>query len=69
MATYTVNVTINERYEFDDVLNADEAIQIAKNCVRDNFEHLADDTFVSYSAIRTDMPLFGDATDAGIAGE
>jgi hypothetical protein len=69
MANYTVNVTINEKYEFDDVLNADEAIQIAKNCVRDNFALLDyDDTFISYSAIRTDMPLFGDLSDAGMDG-
>jgi hypothetical protein len=68
MAKYTVIVTITERYEFDDVLNADEAIQIAEDCVSDNF-NLSDDASASYRTIRTDIPLFGDATDAGIAGE
>jgi hypothetical protein len=70
MATYTVDVTINETYQFDDVLNAEEAIKIAKNCIRDNFKFADyDDTFISYNAVRTDIPQAGDATDAGIAGE
>lgn len=69
MANYTVMVTITERYEFEDVLNADEALQIAEDCVFDNFPHLSKDAKVSYNTIRTDIPLFGDATDAGIAGE
>lgn len=69
MASYTVNVTINDVYDFDDVLNADEAIQVAKNCVADNYSRLEDDMHITYSATRTDIPEFGDATDAGIAGE
>ena len=69
MGNYTVVVTITERYEFEDVLNADEARQIAEDCVYDNFTHMSDNVIISYNAIRTYMPLFGDATDAGIAGE
>jgi hypothetical protein len=69
MANYTVIVTISERYEFEDVLNKDEALQIAEDCVSDNLPDLSRDAIITYNAIRTDMPLFGDATDAGIAGE
>jgi hypothetical protein len=69
MANYTVIVTISERYEFEDVLNKDEAIQIAEDCVSDNLPDLSRDAIITYNAIRTDIPLFGDATDAGIAGE
>ena len=69
MASYTVVVTIVEEYEFKNVLNADEALQIADNCVFDNFPRLSRDSKISYNAIRTDIPTVGDATDAGIADE
>jgi hypothetical protein len=69
MANYTVVVTITERYEFEDVLNADEARQIAEDCVYDNFTRMSDNVIISYNPIRTDIPQAGDATDAGIAGE
>jgi hypothetical protein len=69
MGNYTVVVTITERYEFEDVLNEDEARQIAEDCVYDNFTRMSDNVIISYNPIRTDIPLFGDATDAGIAGE
>jgi hypothetical protein len=69
MANYTVVVTITERYELEGVLNEDEARQIAEDCVYDNFTRMSENVIISYNAIRTDIPLFGDATDAGIAGE
>jgi hypothetical protein len=69
MANYTVVVTITERYELEDVLNEDEARQIAEDCVYDNFTRMSENVIISYNAIRTDIPPFGDATDAGIAGE
>lgn len=70
MANYTVVVTITERYDFEKVLNEDEARQIAEDCVFDNFSaRFSDNVIVSYNPIRTDIPMFGDATDAGIAGE
>jgi len=69
MANYTVIVTITERYEFEDVLNKDEAIQIAEDCVSDNLPDLSRDAIITYNAIRTNIPTVGDATDAGIAGE
>ena len=69
MGNYTVVVTITERYEFEDVLNEDEARQIAEDCVYDNFTRMSDNVIISYNPIRTDIPMFGDATDAGIAGE
>jgi hypothetical protein len=68
MANYTVVVTITERYEFEDVLNADEARQIAEDCVYDNFPLLQENAIISYNPIRTDMPLFGDLSDAGMDG-
>lgn len=69
MANYTVVVTIVEEYEFENVLNADEALQIADNCVFDNYPRLSNGAKISYNAIRTSIPTVGDATDAGIAGE
>ena len=68
MANYTVVVTITERYEFEDVLNADEARQIAEDCVYDNFTRMSDNVIISYNPIRTDIPLFGDLSDAGMDG-
>jgi len=67
MGTYLIDVRHMDRYElFAD--SADEAIEVAKNCVRDNYGHsyLIGATF---DAIRMDIPQFGDATDAGVAGE
>lgn len=68
MGNYTVVVTITERYELEDVLNEDEARQIAEDCVHDNFTRMSDNVIISYNAIRTDMPLFGDLSDAGMDG-
>ena len=69
MSNYTVVVTITERYELEGVLNEDDALQIAEDCVFDNFSsRLSDNAIVSYNTIRTDIPQFGDATDAGVAG-
>jgi hypothetical protein len=68
MSNYTVVVTITERYEFEDVLNADEARQIAEDCVYDNFPRMSDNVIISYNPIRTDIPLFGDLSDAGMDG-
>lgn len=68
MGNYTVVVTITERYEFEDVLNEDEARQIAEDCVYDNFTRMSDNVIISYNPIRTDLPLFGDLSDAGMDG-
>lgn len=68
MGNYTVVVTITERYEFEDVLNMHEAMQIAENCVSDNFPLLSSNAIVHYNPIRTDIPLFGDLSDAGMDG-
>jgi hypothetical protein len=68
MANYTVIVTISERYEFEDVLNEDEARQIAEDCISDNLPDLSRDAIITYNAIRTDIPLFGDLSDAGMDG-
>ena len=68
MGNYTVVVTITERYEFEDVLNEDEARQIAEDCVYDNFSRMSENVIISYNPIRTDIPLFGDLSDAGMDG-
>jgi hypothetical protein len=68
MASYTVVVTITERYELEDVLNEDEARQIAEDCVHDNFTHMSENVIISYNPIRTDIPMFGDLSDAGMDG-
>jgi hypothetical protein len=68
MGNYTVVVTITERYEFEDVLNEDEARQIAEDCVYDNFPRMSENVIISYNPIRTDIPLFGDLSDAGMDG-
>lgn len=67
MGTYIVDVRHVDRYEFLNV-NADEAIKIAKDCVRDNYGHAYLDN-ATFDAIRIDIPTVGDATDAGVAGE
>lgn len=70
MGNYTVVVTITERYDFEKVLNEDEARMIAEDCVFDNFSaRLSDNAIISYNPIRTDIPQAGDLTDAGMAGE
>lgn len=67
MPTYLIDVRHMDRYELH-ADTADEAIQIAKNCVKDNYGngYLIGATF---DAINMDIPQFGDATDAGVAGE
>jgi hypothetical protein len=67
MGTYVINVTHKDRYEFE-ADSAIEAINIVKNCVADNYGGYYEEQ-ATFDAIRIDIPQFGDATDAGIAGE
>lgn len=67
MGTYIIDVRHMDRYEFE-ANSADEAIDIAKNCVADNYGALYFDG-ATFDAIRVDIPIVGDATDAGVAGE
>ena len=67
MATYIIDVRHTDKYElYAD--SADEAIEVAKNCVKDNYGH-AYVTNATFDAIRIDIPQAGDLTDAGLAGE
>ena len=67
MATYIIDVRHMDRYELE-ADTADEAINIAENCVIDNYGGMYLDG-ATFDAIRIDIPTVGDATDAGIAGE
>lgn len=66
MGRYIVDVRHIDRYEFTNV-NADEAIKIAKDCVRDNYGHAYLDN-ATFDAIRIDVPTVGDLSDAGMDG-
>ena len=66
MSRYIVDVRHVDRYEFLNV-NADEAIKIAKDCVRDNYGHAYLNN-ASFDAINMDMPTVGDMSDAGMDG-
>jgi len=67
MNTYIIDVRHMDKYElYAD--SADEAIEVAKNCVKDNYGH-AYLVGATFDAIRVDIPQVGDLTDAGMAGE
>ena len=67
MGTYLIDIRHTDRYEFE-ADSAIEAINIAKNCVTDNYGGYYTEQ-ATFDAIRIDIPTVGDATDAGIAGE
>ena len=67
MATYIVNVKHADAYELD-TDTSDEALNIAKDCVADNYGALYFDN-ATFDVVRIDIPQVGDLTDAGMAGE
>lgn len=67
MNTYIIDVRHMDRYELD-ADTVTEAMNIAKECVKDNYGALYLDG-ATFDAIRINIPTVGDATDAGIAGE
>jgi hypothetical protein len=66
MATYVIDVHHRDRYEFE-ADSAAEAINIAKNCVADNYGGYYQDQ-ATFDAIRVDKPAIGDPSDAGMDG-
>jgi hypothetical protein len=67
MATYVVSVYHAEKYELE-ADTAAEALNIAKDCVADNYGGLYFDN-AAFDVLRIDIPQAGDLTDAGLAGE
>ena len=67
MATYIVTVHHSDRYELDTDTSA-EALDIAKDCVADNYGAIYFDN-ATFNVVRVDIPQAGDLTDAGMAGE
>lgn len=67
MGAYIVSVYHTDRYELD-ADTAAQALDIAKDCVIDNYGGLYLDN-AAFDAIRVDIPQVGDLTDAGLAGE
>lgn len=67
MGTYLVSVYHTDRYELD-TDTAEQALDIAKDCVADNYGGLYFDN-AAFNVVRVDIPQAGDLTDAGLAGE
>lgn len=67
MGTYIVSVQHADRYELE-ADTAEQALDIAKDCVADNYGSLYFDA-ATFSTTRVDIPQAGDLTDAGMAGE
>ena len=66
MPTYIIDVRHKDRYELE-ADTADEAINIAENCVIDNYGGMYLDG-ATFDAIRIDIPAIGDMSDAGMDG-
>ena len=67
MGTYLVSVYHTDRYELD-TDTAEQALDIAKDCVADNYGGLYFDN-AAFNVVRVYIPQAGDLTDAGLAGE
>jgi hypothetical protein len=67
MGRYLVSVYHTDKYELD-ADTAQQALDIAKDCIVDNYGGLYLDN-AAFNPVRIDIPQAGDLTDAGMAGE